>query len=294
MHLMPTAWIVMVAAAGPAVAWEPAERGAWVALQVEVAGKPAPLYAGTGDQCRYYVEARQGRDYVLRVSNRTAERVAVELTVDGLNVISGERDTARPDRMYVLGPWESTEVRGWRTSLEQVRRFTFVDEQASYAARSDKANGKMGWIEMAVYRERHHVRRQKEEEERRARVQREELGRRRHEGAGPLRGNGASPAEEVGAAAEPAAPAAQDTKSAAPSESAGRQKSYPGTGWGAAVEDHVRLVDFEAESSPVERLTVRYEYRDALYALGVLPGRGRARLDQRERGEYGFAQPPRR
>lgn len=76
-------------------------------------------------------------------------------------------------------------------------------------------------------------------------------------------------------------------------EGSARRKSYPGTGWGGAVDDPVRLVDFQAASSPVERLTVRYEYRDALYALGVLPGR-RSRLDQRERGEYGFAPPPRR
>ena len=78
--------------------------------------------------------------------------------VDGLNVISGERGQrsagSQPGRMYVLDPWDQTEIQGWRTSLEEVRRFTFVDEQRSYAARSGKANSKMGWVEVAVYRER--------------------------------------------------------------------------------------------------------------------------------------------
>ena len=79
--------------------------------------------------------------------------MGVVLTVDGLNAISGERDTGR-GRMYVLDPWQRTTVQGWRTSLQEVRQFTFVDERASYAARSGKANEKMGWIEIAAYRER--------------------------------------------------------------------------------------------------------------------------------------------
>ena len=83
--------------------------------------------------------------------------MGVVLTVDGLNAISGERDTGR-GRMYVLDPWQRTTVQGWRTSLQEVRQFTFVDERASYAARSGKANEKMGWIEIAAYRERRAVR----------------------------------------------------------------------------------------------------------------------------------------
>jgi hypothetical protein len=59
------------------------------------------------------------------------------------------------------------------------------------------------------------------------------------------------------------------------------------------VEDHVRLVDFEAERTPIESLTVRYEYRAALQALGILPSPARSRLWQREHAEGGFAEPPR-
>ena len=32
--------------------------------------------------------------------------------------------------MYVLDPWQRTTVQGWRTSLQEVRQFTFVDERA--------------------------------------------------------------------------------------------------------------------------------------------------------------------
>ena len=74
------------------------------------------------------------------------------VTVDGLNVVSGERDAGR-GRMYILDPWGSTTIRGWRRSLHDVHRFTFVDEKASYASRTGKASGRMGWIEVSVYRE---------------------------------------------------------------------------------------------------------------------------------------------
>ena len=73
-------------------------------------------------------------------------------TVDGLNVISGERERAAA--ACTSSTPGSDDVQGWRTSLDEVRQFTFVDKRASYAARSAKANEKMGWIEIAVYRER--------------------------------------------------------------------------------------------------------------------------------------------
>ena len=77
---------------------------------------------------------------------------------------------------------------------------------------------------------------------------------------------------------------------------AGPSSGYPGTGWGPRAPDPVTVVDFEPESRPSERVTLRYEYRDALIALGVLPRTSFAseRLAQRERGGGGFARPPSR
>ena len=122
-------------------------------MSVEVGGRPAPLFLAPDGSGRYYVEARQGCRYSVALANRTGGRVGVVLTVDGLNAISGQRDEGR-GRMYVLDPWQRTTVQGWRTSLQEVRQFTFVDERTSYAARAGKANEKMGWIEIAAYRER--------------------------------------------------------------------------------------------------------------------------------------------
>ncbi|MFI5008526.1 MAG: hypothetical protein ACHQKZ_13860, partial [Solirubrobacterales bacterium] len=58
--------------------------------------------------------------------------------------------------------------------------------------------------------------------------------------------------------------------------------------------DPAVVVSFEPESAPADRVTVRYEYRSALLALGVLPRPwpARDRLRERERGDSGFAKPP--
>ena len=65
------------------------------------------------------------------------------------------------------------------------------------------------------------------------------------------------------------------------------------TGWGRSTHDPVRLVDFEPETHPCQKTWLRYEYRPALVALGVLPRhRAADRLSQRERAETGFARPP--
>ena len=68
----------------------------------------------------------------------------------------------------------------------------------------------------------------------------------------------------------------------------------PGTGWGERRNDPVVLVSFDPEGEPGERVTLRYEYRPALVALGVLPRHAptRDRLLERDRADAGFAQPP--
>lgn len=253
-----------------------------VAVSVQLDGRQVSLYPAPDGSGRYYLEARAGSRYAVALANRTGERVGVVLTVDGLNAISGERDSGR-GRMYVLDPWQSTTVQGWRSSLQEVRQFTFVDERRSYAARSGKANEKMGWIEVAVYRER------------RALAQATPVPY-----SEPRRPYPVEDQAKRDRAQAPAAPEASSSKDERDSDAraeAGRAKlrSYPGTGWGDRAHDPVVLVSFDPEPEPRERITLRYEYRSALVALGVLPPRtgSHDRLWQREHAEPGFAQPPR-
>jgi hypothetical protein len=268
--------------------WGHGAPGNLVSVEVMVEGRWAPLHPAPDGSGRWYLEAHAGAGYSIRLHNRSSERLAVSLSVDGLNVISGERSTSAPSdprpsdpgRMYVIDPWDMTEVRGWRTSLQDVQRFVFVDERASYAARSGRANARMGWIEMSVYRERYprwpYVLRAPAEPDARSDAARDRAAEGREE----------APSKRPQASPPPASqpPAAAD---------AGR--SYPGTGWGPRADDPVRVVEFDPEPNPSERVTLRYEYRRALVALGIDLGHGaHDRLSERERGVDGFARPPER
>jgi hypothetical protein len=259
--------------------WEPrVAPGTLVTVWVDVDGRRAPLFPAPDGSGRHYLQAREGASYEVGLQNRTSERVGVVLTVDGLNAISGTRDEGR-GRMYVLGPWGRATVRGWRTSLREVRRFTFVDEKRSYAARTDQANSRMGWIEARVYRERPRIV---------ERPQAQGDWRERNEAGADNRAGAEAPGSSTARSDEPA-PAAPEAKA-----ERSRGSSYPGTGWGSRAHDPVVVVSFDPEASPAECVTLRYEYRDALVALGVLPQPAGSddRLWERDRGAGGFARPP--
>ena len=272
--------------ASPALAhgWGYRETGSMVGVSVSVGDASAPLLAARDGSGRFYFEARAGESYEVTLTNRTSERLGVALIVDGLNSISGTRQAASaPGRMYVLGPWEDTTVRGWRSSLSDIRRFTFVDERASYAARSGKANSKMGWVEVAVFRERRpYVARPYWSEPRESWPEAER--RSRDDGAAK-------------SAPAPPATAAPESKSRDEAADAVRGlgytegRSYPGTGWGSSAYDPVEVVAFDPLPYAAETITLRYEYAPALRALGLLPPPAWSRDRLRER-DGGFAAPP--
>jgi hypothetical protein len=106
------------------------------------------------DTRRAYVEARRGRNYSVRVSNHSRERVGLVIAVDGRNIISGAKSHLAPrEQMYVLNPRDSAVYEGWRTARDRVNRFYFTDAADSYAdAFGDRSA--MGVIAVAVFRER--------------------------------------------------------------------------------------------------------------------------------------------
>ena len=258
--------------------------GRLVDVQVQVDGMgTSPLYLAPGRFDRQYFQAFQGRNYSLVLRNNTGERVGVLLTVDGLNVISGSQSNlSHNEAMYVLDPWESATIRGWRTSLNSVRRFVFVDEERSYAERSGQANGDLGWIRVLSFRE------QRPWWEPRAQVRDDQK-----DGRGDL--DGGAPEAQRKAPMTQDQPAPREGVQSAPSPSrnfADGQDSNPGTGWGEHRYDPVNRTEFAAAADPSDRITLRYEYVDGLRALGIRIGR-HGRLWDRERGQLGFAQAPR-
>lgn len=98
-----------------------------------------------------WVAGEDGQPYTLRVTNLSGARVLVVLSVDGVNVVTGE--SADPAQSgYVLAPYASAEIDGWRKSMHEVAAFRFSAAGDSYAARTGRPFD-LGVIGAAVFRE---------------------------------------------------------------------------------------------------------------------------------------------
>ena len=107
-------------------------------VQVEVrtdGGRGLPLYpmSVTHPKKKIYAEAVKGDEYKIVIRNLLPRRVGLVVAVDGRNIISGQKSWLRNnERMYILGPYESGEYRGWRTGSDRVNRFYFTEAADSY------------------------------------------------------------------------------------------------------------------------------------------------------------------
>jgi hypothetical protein len=209
-------------------------RGPW-SMEVLVDGRPLAEHPARGTT---YIEAQRGHEYSIRLRNHTSRRVAVALSVDGLNSIDAKTTPAAAASMWILGPYATVTIGGWQTSASTARRFLFTSEEDSYGAWLGRTKN-LGVISAAIFEE----------------LRREPVAIREKSGA-PGRGN---------ARAEGAAP--QRQAAAQPNAS----DDYAATGIGREVGHRVRAVRFDSEAAPAAVMEIRYEYRDALVQLGVLP-----------------------
>ena len=285
--------------------WQSLVDGRLVDVSLKVDGETAPLYFSPrfADQ-RRYLEAYAGRNYSIVLRNNSNRRIGVLIAVDGLNVVNGERSRlSASEAMYVLDPYERTEIRGWRTSLDQVRRFVFVDEKRSYAERTGQANSDMGWIRVLSFNEqrlawgygRPSNLRDNGSDARGDAPRSLDKSRESEESRGQVDEAPAPASPKAGAAPQPTTRGdmGRNESNYAPKQDGG---SFPGTGWGDRQHDPVQQTEFRAERNAVDRIIVRYEYASGLRALGIDPSRGwrEDRLGQRDGGgDIGFARPPR-
>jgi hypothetical protein len=209
-------------------------------MEVLVDGVPLREYPARGTT---YVEARPDAEYSIRLHNRSRRRVAVALAVDGLNSIDARTGSARRASKWVIDPQRSITIDGWQTSDRDARRFFFTTEEKSYGAWLGKTTN-LGVIEAVVFCER----------------------RMPHEYADCLARRKRAPS------GAPAAPGASSEAAGELDGVAKRQADeLAATGIGRRVDHQVRRVHLDLEPSPSATVRVRYEYREQLVALGVLP-----------------------
>ncbi|MCX5466637.1 hypothetical protein [Acinetobacter nematophilus] len=115
---------------------------------VDDRGRILPLYR---DGQNYYLSAIDGQSYQLRYSNTSNQTFEIVASVDGLDVLDGSR-ASRSNSGYVLRPYSSFAIEGFRKSNSSVASFTFSRPKDAYAANS--ANGSVqntGVIGTVVY-----------------------------------------------------------------------------------------------------------------------------------------------
>jgi hypothetical protein len=110
-------------------------------------GRVLPVHAHRG---KHYVAGKPGNEYQVVIRNRSGQEVLAVLAVDGVNAVTGETASPRQGG-YVIGPWGSVEVKGWRKSLERTAAFYFTGLPDSYAARTGRPDN-VGVIGVAVFR----------------------------------------------------------------------------------------------------------------------------------------------
>jgi len=234
--------------------------GSAVTLELRTDGQgPLRLYPapGASGNPRAYAEAVKGARYRLIVHNNLSCRVGLVIAVDGRNIISGGvSDLAPSERMYILTAGQTCEFSGWRTGQDRENRFYFTTADDSYAGAFNDQSA-MGVVAMAAFRE--CVPQP---------VQRPSLTERGLSRNAPSAGAPA-PASEMARKAD--------------------TQSQPGTGYGEEVFSPSVTVPFRPESQPREKAFIKYEWRETLCRLGVIPP---SPAPRNRLWDSGFAPPP--
>src|SRR2546421_8583625 len=248
-----------------------AENG--FSVEVLVDGRPVPEYAARG---RQYVEALENAEYELRIHNPLGTRVAVALSVDGLNTIDARHTSAWDAHKWVIEPYGTIDVRGWQMSSENARQFYFTTERDSYGAKIGQTEN-LGLISAVFFRERKPfvITPVTPGRSRDGQIREED---RVKEAKAPTEGT-----ESAGTSAPSNAAKERSARSYPPPDD-----ESAATGIGRTVSNGVQWIKMDLDPRPVGEIAIRYEYRDALVRLGIIPRDYPLRpdvLNRRERAE---------
>ncbi len=219
-------------------------------IEVLVNGRPVTEYHAKG---KTYVEALHGAEYQLRLRNSSPDRVAVALSVDGLNTIDARHTSAWNASKWVIEPYQTITISGWQMSSERARHFYFTNERDSYGAKLGQT-ANLGVISAVFFRERRRITPITPPYP----ITRDERTSRAQEAPASKSGTGQS-----------------SSGSGAPMPPPRRDDDYAATGIGRSVHHDVHWVNMELDSRAAAEVTLRYEFYSALLRLGVVPRHSR-------------------
>lgn len=217
----------------PPVEPQPAQ----VSIRVEAPdGSDFPSFRSGGE---VWIAGSEGQRYNLRLQNHSPERVEVVVTVDGRDVISGRLGDYVKQRGYVLDPFATLIIEGYRQSLDSVAAFRFADLADSYSAQLGTPVH-VGLIGVAVFRER-------------------SLAKPRQQPLAPVTGE-PFPGEDAVLPSPAAATAGGKARPRAERKGAGRDGE--GMSWAAPEPVNQLGTEYgESTFSPVEEVTFKRKHR---------------------------------
>lgn len=115
-------------------------------------GQALPVYTHQGE---YWVAGQPGARYAIGVRNLQGRRALAVMSVDGVNIVTGQTASTLQDG-YVFDPHQYSEIAGWRKNLNELAAFHFTQPRHSYASRTGRPDD-IGVIGVAVFPERRPV-----------------------------------------------------------------------------------------------------------------------------------------
>jgi hypothetical protein len=220
-------------------------------------GQTLPVHYFKGE---YWVAGTPGAKYSIAVANAAGSRMMAVMSVDGVNVLNGQ--TAGVDQSgYVFNPFQRYEVTGWRKSNQEVAAFEFVASPSSYAERTGRP-ANVGVIGVALFNERVYQ----------PPVVIAPPYRYRGDSGG-AESRKSAPSASASAPAQSAADSATESGAMAKrAEASPALREKLGTGHGERESSVVSHTSFErAQTAPNETISIRYDSRENLVAMGVIP-----------------------
>lgn len=100
-------------------------------IQIIVNNRVINQYKHEGDT---YIEGRPGSEYIIRYTNDSYNKRKVVISVDGLNVITGDTNF---EGGYVVDGYSSIDIEGWRKDNSTIAKFKFGSKKNSYNAKNE-------------------------------------------------------------------------------------------------------------------------------------------------------------
>ena len=98
-------------------------------INVLANGRPMREYFHNG---RFFIEARKGTEYQVKIKNHSHKRILAVVSVDGIDVLKGGA-AASAESGYVVNAYSTVTINGYRLDDNSVATFKFDEDKSSYA-----------------------------------------------------------------------------------------------------------------------------------------------------------------